>query len=145
MTNYSALTACVGDSFEGAECARFFYFIFSLYFFYSHYLLCISLCRTASLAVLFALTLLACIIQMTRMFINTKQLISYQMAVLLLAAIECLLGVVHWGFDPATAYNFWMIFLKELQLFVITYFFILSALIAFGQRRLEKTYFIFSF
>jgi len=83
-------------------------------------------------------TLLALNIQMTRIFLSTKQLISYQMGVLFLAACESGLGVLHWGFFSSTYFNFFMVYLKEIQLLVITYFFDLSALVAFDRRDLEK-------
>jgi len=94
--------------------------------------------RTVTLAVLFLITFILCIVQITRIFINTKQLLSYQIVVLCLAAIESILGIIHWGFDPSTVFNFWMIYLKEIELVVITYFFVLSAMIAFQSRHLEK-------
>lgn len=89
---------------------------------------------------MFVITLILCLTQMIRIFKNTKQLISYQMGVLLMASIESFLGLLHWGFFPPTAFNYWIIYLKELQLVVITYFFILSALIAFQVRHLEKKF-----
>merc|ERR1712137_537567 len=87
---------------------------------------------------LFFFTFVACVAQMTRITLNTRQAISYQMGVLLLAAIESFLGVLHWGFFHSTTFNYWIIFLKELQLLVITYFFPLSALTAFNRKDYER-------
>merc|ERR1712137_1502347 len=87
---------------------------------------------------LFFFTFVACVAQMTRITINTRQAVSYQMGVLLLAAIESCLGVLHWGFFHSSTFNYWIIFLKELQLLVITYFFLLSALTAFNLKHYER-------
>jgi len=94
--------------------------------------------RVVLLMFLFFFTLLGCLAQMTRIFINTKQLFSYQMAVLLLVAIESFLGFIHYGFFNEVAYNYWIIYLKELELLIITYFFLLYALIASDKRHLDK-------
>ena len=94
--------------------------------------------RTTFLSILFALTLISCAVQMARIYLSTKQVLSYQMAVIMLAFLEASLGVLHWSFVRSTVCNFLMIFLKECQLIIITYFFILSALVAFDKRYLER-------
>ena len=94
--------------------------------------------RTIMLALLFFGTLLLCAGQMIRMFMNTKQLFSYHMGVLFLVLIETALGIVHWGFDPNYKYNYWLIYFKEITLTIITYFFLLSAFVAFEKKNYVK-------
>jgi hypothetical protein len=91
---------------------------------------------SVALVVFFGITFILCVIQFLRNIYYKS--VNYQVAVLFLAACETLLGVIHWGFAPSTTFDYWMIYLKEIELTIITYFFMLSAVITFNQRWMHK-------
>eukprot|EP01095_Lingulamoeba_sp_RSL-Kostka_P013581 TRINITY_DN5664_c1_g5_i1.p1 TRINITY_DN5664_c1_g5~~TRINITY_DN5664_c1_g5_i1.p1 ORF type:complete len:344 (-),score=49.10 TRINITY_DN5664_c1_g5_i1:21-1052(-) len=94
--------------------------------------------RTATLALLFTITLILCLVQVFRIIKNTRRYFSYQLIVLYIAIIECILAAIHWYFISSTSLIFLVIYCRDIELAVVTYFFIQSALIHFEAKNLKK-------
>eukprot|EP01103_Thecamoeba_quadrilineata_P014753 TRINITY_DN4478_c0_g1_i2.p1 TRINITY_DN4478_c0_g1~~TRINITY_DN4478_c0_g1_i2.p1 ORF type:complete len:318 (+),score=41.95 TRINITY_DN4478_c0_g1_i2:61-1014(+) len=97
-----------------------------------------SCLRTSSLAILFLVTNLLCLIQTYRTIRLTKRRINYQLAILYLAILETLLGFLHWGFLSSTDFDFAIIYLKLIELLVLSYYFTSYAFELLRYRHLEN-------
>merc|ERR1712054_309004 len=88
--------------------------------------------RTVLLAICFTITFIVCLVQAARIIRNTRRYLSYQLIVLYIAIFECVLGMLHWYLFNQTTFIFLIIYCKDMELVVVTYFFIQSILLQFG-------------
>jgi len=93
--------------------------------------------RTSILCAFFFLTFLLCIALMIRMII-TRQMLSYQMLILGLAIIQMFLGILHSVALPSTIFDFFLGYLKLLQLCAISFYFSKFALSMGNLERYQK-------
>jgi hypothetical protein len=87
---------------------------------------------------LFGFTLLCVVVQLIRITRATKRYWSHQQVILLLALVEVVLGIIHYGAVKVHAIILCITWLKLMQLVVICYFFSSAALRIFRSEHLTR-------
>jgi len=94
--------------------------------------------RTSILLFLFVVTFILCVLLVIRTIYITKRRVSYQLLILYLAIIECFLAIIHWIKVSTTILDFFLSYLKLLQLCVICYYFTSFAFLMFKIETWDK-------
>eukprot|EP01100_Stratorugosa_tubuloviscum_P014327 TRINITY_DN7606_c0_g1_i1.p1 TRINITY_DN7606_c0_g1~~TRINITY_DN7606_c0_g1_i1.p1 ORF type:complete len:306 (+),score=82.85 TRINITY_DN7606_c0_g1_i1:80-919(+) len=89
--------------------------------------------RSIILFLLYLFTFIACLIQIFRIIRNSKQRWTYQLLILYFAALETIIGTIHYSVASTHYLDVWINFCKALQLCIIAYYF--SAFVLFLYRK----------